>query len=230
MIMSHSDSALAARHCAPLLLALVPFGFVYGAVAVDGGLSVPQTLGFSMTAYAGASQFLAIQMIGLGSPLWAILLAVLAVNSRHLLYSASIGRHLGRFTGVQKALAFFLLVDPAFAAGEAQAAKGGLSPRYYFTFAWCLYVGWALATLLGAMAGGYIEDPRRWGLDFALPVYFLAQTMAFRTRAQFRSTILVGAGTALLAYILLGSPWHITLAGLAGMAAAAIRAPQEGHR
>lgn len=227
--MPRSDTFLAARHCAPLLVALVPFGFVYGAVAVDGGLSVSQTLGFSLATYAGASQFLAIQMIGLGSPLWAILLAVLAVNARHLLYSASIGRHLAGFTRAEKALAFFLLVDPAFAAGEARAATGRLTPRYYFTFGCMLYVGWALATLAGALAGGYIEDPRRWGLDFALPVYFLAQTMAFRRRSQFATTLLVGAGTALLVYATLGSPWHVTLAGVAGMAAAAIRTPPEAR-
>ncbi|WP_062012144.1 AzlC family ABC transporter permease [Aureimonas sp. AU4] len=223
--MNRSDATLAARHCLPLLVALVPFGFVYGAIAVDGGLSLGQTLGFSLATYAGASQFLAVQMIGLGSPLWAILLAVLAVNARHLLYSASIGRHLGAFSPLERALAFFLLVDPAFAAGEARAAEGRLSRSYYFCFAILLYVGWAGATLIGALAGSLIEDPHRWGLDFALPVYFLAQTMAFRKRAQFALTLFVGAATALLAYVTLGSPWHITLAGVAGMLAAAIRRP-----
>lgn len=223
--MSRSDSLLAARHCGPLLVALVPFGFIYGAIAVDAGLTVWQTLGFSLATYAGASQFLAIQMVGLGSPVWAILLAVLAVNARHLLYSASIGRHLGGFTPVQQALAFFLLVDPAFAAGEARAAEGRLGRSYYFAFAILLYVGWAAATLGGAVAGSLIDDPRRWGLDFALPVYFVAQTMAFRRRPQFALTLLVGAATGLLAFVTLGSPWHVTLAGVVAMIVGAIRRP-----
>lgn len=220
-----SDISTAASQCLPLLVALVPFGAVYGAFAVANGLTVWQTLGFSLTVYAGASQFLALQMIGAGSPVWAILVAVVALNARHILYSASVGRHLVRFGGTAKALAFFLLVDPSFAAAEARAAEGPVSRTYYFTFAVLLYVGWALASLVGALFGGLIEDPARFGLDFAIPVYFLAQTMAFRHRPNFLLVAGVSGLVALVAAATLGSPWHVTLGGIAGVLAAALRTP-----
>ena len=223
-----SDLSAALRDSLPLLVALVPFGAVYGAFAVSSGLSVTQTLGFSLIVYAGASQFLALQLIGVGSPLWAVLVAVFAINARHILYSASVGRHLQRFSGPAKAAAFFLLVDPSFAAAEARAARGSLGKTYYFTFALALYLGWALASLVGAVFGGLIDDPRRYGLDFAIPVYFLAQTMAFRARDGFWIVAGASALVAILAAATLGPPWHVTLGGLAGVAVAALRAGGRG--
>ncbi|WP_062217314.1 AzlC family ABC transporter permease [Aureimonas sp. D3] len=217
-------------HSVPLLLALVPFGGVYGALATRMGLSLPETLGFSLSVYAGSSQFLALQMIGTGAPVWAILIGVFAINFRHVLYSASIGRHLGRFNGWEKAVAFFLMVDPSFAAAEARASDGVVRKTYYFTFALVLYVGWALATVLGALFGRLIENPERYALDFALPIYFLAQTMAFRHRRQFWPVAGASAFAAVIAYGTLGSPWHVTLGGLAGILVAVLRTPAGGKQ
>ena len=205
----------------PLLLALVPFGAVYGALAARSELSLTETLGFSLAVYAGSSQFLALQMIGVGSPIWAVLIGVFAINFRHVLYSASIGRHLTRFNTAEKAAAFFLLVDPSFAAAEARAGQGEVRKTFYFSFALMLYVGWAVASLAGALFGRLIEHPERYALDFALPIYFLAQTMAFRHRRRFWPVAGVSAVTALVVYATLGSPWHVTLGGLAGILVAA---------
>ncbi len=205
----------------------MPFGAVYGALAERSGFTLAETLGFSLAVYAGSSQFLALQMIGTGSPLWAILIGVFAINFRHVLYSASVGRHLGRFNPAEKAAAFFLLVDPSFAAAEARASNGEVRKTYYFAFASLLYVGWALASLAGALFGRLIENPERYALDFALPIYFLAQTMAFRRRRLFWPVAGASALVSLLAYATLGSPWHVTLGGLAGVLVAAAAAPRK---
>ncbi|WP_427023999.1 AzlC family ABC transporter permease [Aureimonas ureilytica] len=225
-----SEFRAGVAHSAPLLLALVPFGAVYGALATRTGFTLAETLGFSLSVYAGSSQFLALQMIGTGAPVWAILIGVFAINFRHVLYSASVGRHLSRFDGVEKALAFFLLVDPSFAAAEARASGGVVRKTYYFAFALMLYVGWALASLLGALFGRLIENPERYALDFALPIYFLAQTMAFRHRRQFWPVAGTSAIVALLAYATLGTPWHVTLGGLAGILVASLRTPETPAR
>lgn len=215
----------AVRDAAPLLVALGPFGAVYGAFAIEAGLSTIQTLGFSAFVYAGASQLLGLQLISLGTPLWAIVLSIFALNIRHVLYSASIGRKFERFSGAQKAAAFFFLVDPLFAAAETRAARQPLSRSYYFVYAAILYVGWLASSLLGAMFGGLIEDPVAFGLDMVLPVYFLAQTMAFRNRANFLPVVLTSLSVSALIYLTLGSPWHVTCGGAAGILLAAARSP-----
>ena len=219
----------AARDAAPLLIALVPFGAIFGAFAIDAGLTVAQALGFSAFVYAGASQLLALELIGLGAPLWSILLAVVALNFRHVLYSASIGRHLDRFGGREKSAAFFLLVDPLFAAAEARVAKSPLTKRYYFLYGLVLYSGWVGSTALGALFGGLVGDQRALGLDLVLPVYFLAQTMAFRQRGGFFMVAAIAALVSMIVYVTLGSPWHVTLGGAAGIAFAALRGGDKGR-
>jgi len=223
---ARSESADALREVLPVLLAVLPFGVVYGAIAVQEGLSVAQAMGFSSVVFAGASQLAALQLMGLGAPIWSVLLTVFALNFRHVLYSASLGRHFSSFSFLQKLTGFFLLVDPAFGAAEVRAAKTRLTASYYFTYALVLYIGWLLATLGGAGFGRLIEDPEAFGLDFVLPVYFLALVMTFRKRGLFYPVAGTSLAVSVLIYWLFGPPWHVSLGGLAGIAVAAIVGPQ----
>lgn len=223
---ARSEIRAALRQLLPVLLAVVPFGMVYGAIAVASGLTLWQTLGFSATVYAGASQLAALQLIGLGAPVWSVLLAVVALNFRHVLYSASVGRHLTRFSAPQKAAAFFLLVDPVFGAAEARASGQKLTKTYYFVYGIVLYVGWLAATLAGAVFGALIDDPRAYGLDFILPVYFLTLLMTFRFRSLFYPVALASAAVSILVYVTIGPPWHVTIGGFAGIAFAALARPK----
>ncbi|HEY9058699.1 MAG TPA: AzlC family ABC transporter permease [Aurantimonas sp.] len=222
---ARSEIRAALRQLLPILFAALPFGMVYGAIAIGAGLTLWQTLGFSATVYAGASQLAALQLIGIGAPVWSVLLAVVALNFRHVLYSASVGRHLTRFSAPQKAAAFFLLVDPMFGAAEARASGQKLTKTFYFAYGLVLYFGWLAATLVGALFGALIEDPLAYGLDFILPVYFLTLLMTFRARSQFYPVALASAATSILVYLTIGPPWHVTIGGVAGVFLAAVARP-----
>lgn len=212
-----SEARAGLRQVLPVLVAVLPFGMVYGAIAVDAGLTVFQAVGFSATVYGGASQFVAIEMIGLGSPVLVVALSVFALNFRHVLYSASIGRRLTRFSPLQKAAAFFLLTDPTFAEAEARAARGPLTKSFYFAYNLALYAAWLLSTLIGALFGGLIENPEAFALDFILPVYFLTLLMGFRARAAFYPVVMASAAAAIASYLTLGPPWHVTVGALGGI-------------
>ena len=67
---------------------------------MDGGFTVAEAIGMSAFVYAGAAQLVALQLLAIESPLWAVVLSMFILNFRHVLYSASIGRHLGAFTPV----------------------------------------------------------------------------------------------------------------------------------
>lgn len=223
----HSDTkadtaaTAALRDVVPIIAAIMPFGMVYGTVAAGSGLTLVQTLGFSASVYAGASQLAALQLMGIGAPIWSVLLTVFALNFRHVLYSASVGRHFRLFSRPAKALAFFLLVDPTFGAAEAKAARGELTERYYFVYALLLYIAWLIASGLGAIFGSFIEDPAVYGIDFVLPAYFLALVMTFRRRSNFWPVASASAGASIVIYTLVGPPWHVTLGALTGVAVAA---------
>ena len=211
-----------ARRALPVILSAAPFGLLFGALAVDNGLSVFQAALMSATVFAGSSQMVGIELFGQHAPAWVIAFSIFVVNARHLLYSATTGRRIAHWPAGQKAAAFFLLIDPQFAETEREVEKNGS-----FSFAWYMGMGltfysiWLGFTHLGALFGKLLPDPKPWGIDFLLSIYFLGLVMSFRKRPFWLPVVLVSAAASVLAYKAVGSPWHVSLGALAGVAFAA---------
>jgi predicted branched-subunit amino acid permease len=216
------DFFAGARRALPVILSAAPFGLLFGALAVDNGLSVFQAALMSATVFAGSSQMVGIELFGNQAPSWIIALSIFVVNLRHLLYSATTGRHMAAFTPLQKATAFFFLIDPQFAETEREVEKNGS-----FSFAWYMGIGltfyliWLGLTILGAVFGKILPEPRPWGIDFLLTIYFLGLVMSFRKRPFWLPVVIVSALASVLAYKYVGSPWHVSLGALAGVLFAA---------
>jgi len=220
-----ADVREALKDFAPLIAGVGPFGAVFGALAVDFGLSFSEVVVASATIFAGASQYAMLELIGQNVPAWAIVVSVFAINFRHVLYSASVGRHLEEYSITQKILAFFWLSDIQFALAETRyRERHHISRIYYFTLAVALYCVWLGSNMLGALFGSLIEDPARYGLDFILPIYFISLVVGFRKSANFAIILGVSAIVALLVWKFVGTPWHITIGGIAGLIIAALLA------
>ena len=211
---------LALRDIAPVMLAALPFGVVIGALAAKKGLPFDQIMLMSGLIFAGASQFVALELWGVPPPFWLIVFSVLAVNFRHILYSAALGRKMRHWTPVGRYGGFALMVDPVYVLGEL---RGGarLSGVYYAAIAVPLYFGWLIATALGALFGRLIEDPKDFGLDFVLAAYFIYLVAQFRERPNAVPIILASAVLAIAAFLTIGPPWHIASGAFAGIAVAA---------
>ena len=219
-----SDILDGVKDALPILIAVVPFSAVFGAVAISKGFSFFELMLASASIYAVASQYVMVDLISQNVPAWSVMLSVFAINFRHVLDSASLGRHMQTFSFAQKILAFFLLVDPQYAASEARTTKTTLRPAYYFSYAATVYVTWMVANALGATFGALITHPENFGIDFLLPIYFMGLVAGFHQRPQFLLVLLVSCAASWISYFTLGSPWHITFGGLAGLFAAALTA------
>lgn len=218
-----SEFLAGVRRALPVILSAAPFGLLFGALAVDNGLTVFQAALMSATVYAGASQMVGIELFAGHAPAWLIAFSIFVVNARHLLYSATTGRHFGGFSGARKAVAFFFLIDPQFAETERELEKCGK-----FSFAWYMGMGltfyliWLCLTIMGALFGKLLPEPKPWGIDFLLTIYFLGLVMSFRKRPFWLPVVLVSAAASVLAYKIVGSPWHVSLGALAGVVFAAV--------
>ena len=62
--MSNADFREGLKSGFPIALSAAPFGALFGAVAVDNGLSVAEATIMSGTVYAGASQLVGIELFG----------------------------------------------------------------------------------------------------------------------------------------------------------------------
>jgi predicted branched-subunit amino acid permease len=116
------------RDMAPIVAAASPFGVVFGALAVQKGLSFAEAVAMSAVIYAGASQFAALELWAPPLPVWAILFSVLAVNFRHVLYSAALGRKMRHWPAAGRLAGFGFMVDPVYALGELNAVPASAAP------------------------------------------------------------------------------------------------------
>ncbi len=206
----------------PLMLVVCFFGMLFGATGVNNGLTFWQTILSSASVFAGASQFVFLDLYNQKVPVWSVLVAVFAVNFRHVLYSASISRFLGRFSVPQKYASFFLLSDISFGLGEKRIEKQELTPSYYFGLAIPFYPVWLASTAVGAFSGNLITNPHALGMDMLLSIYFLALLMGFRARPNWLVSVLASGAAAAIVYLTLGSPWHIMIGATFGIVLAAI--------
>ena len=213
-----------ARDGLPFILVVLPFSAVFGVIAVDSGLGIGQTIGFSAIVVAGAAQFAALQMMVEGAPFLVVLLTALAVNLRMAMYSAALAPHLGAAPLWQRGLIAYLNFDNTFALSivRFESEPAMTMPQklaYFLGVATPTVPIWIAGTIIGAVAGARI--PEAWSLDFAVPITFLAVTsLMLRTRAHWAAA---GVSVA-LALLLRDLPLHagLLIAALAAMATGAI--------
>jgi len=213
------------RRAVPPALATAPFGILFGALAIQNGLSAVEATLMSAMIYAGASQLVGLDLFGQKIAPWLIVLSIFAVNFRHVLYSAALGRRLGHWSRMQRVLGFFFLTDPQYADGERQAISRGLTFSWYMGYATLLYSFWVAEAAIGATFGDLISNPYALGLDFMLPIYFVGMVMGFRLRPLWFPVVAASALASTVAYYLIGSPWHVSIGAVAGVLLAAIMTP-----
>ncbi len=226
--MSGGEFLSGMRTAVPSLIATAPFGLLVGAMAIENGLSVGQAVLMSTVLFAGASQLVGIELFAGGVAPWLVLLSIVAVNFRMLLYSAGITRHVARWSLPRRLFSFHFVTDAQFAEIERRVDSGeSISYAWYLGMGLSFLVAWVLETWLGAVFGRLIENPMAFGFDFLVSIYFLGIVMSFRARPGWLPIVIASALGSLIAYRLIGSPWHILMGAAAGIAAGILRAPGE---
>ena len=158
----------------PLMIPVVPFGLIFGVLAIDIGFSPLETMGMSLIIFGGASQIVLLQLFSGGASSLVIISSVGAVNSRHLLYGAVVSEHLSDLKLIWKIIISYFLIDQAFAISNEYLKKNKQSNKYFHLVgggATC-WVIWQSTTFLGIVLGEAIPD--KLGLSFAVPLTFLA--------------------------------------------------------
>ncbi len=221
--MFRDDIRSGARGGLIIAISSAPFAILFGAVASDNGLSVAEATLMSATVYAGASQLVGIELFGHHVAPWLVILSVLAVNFRHILYSAALARYIAHFTPLQKFFTFFLLTDPQFAETVKRAeSRGGVTFAWYLAFGGAIYCPWVLFSAAGAFFGQMMGDPKVLAIDVLLPIYFLGLVIGFRRKPGFVPTVAASAVGSVVAYHTIGSPWHVSIGAAVGVLVAAL--------
>jgi 4-azaleucine resistance transporter AzlC len=165
-----------AKDTLPLLIGAVPFGIIFGALAISSGLSPLASLGMSLFVFAGSAQFVAVGLITQETGVALIILTTFVVNLRHALYSASLAPYVRQLSQRWLLPLAFWLTDETYAVVINRYRKEGVAPFrhwYFLGSALAMYINWQICTVLGIIAGQQLQGMAEWGLEFAMVVSFI---------------------------------------------------------
>jgi len=206
------------RQAASVGLATGAYGVSFGALSVASGLSVLQTCALSLLMFTGGSQFAFVGVVGAGGSGAAALATAGLLGVRNGFYGLQMAPLL-RLRGLRRLAAAHLTIDESTAVGTVQQALRPDRPDLIAVGFWAtglaVFALWNLATLVGAVVGDALGDPRRYGLDAAAAAAFLALVWPRLRAAEPR---LVGLAAAAVAVALV----VVAPAGVPVLAAAVV--------
>lgn len=205
----------------PLVLGAIPFGIIFGAVAVSSGLSPWTAAAMSAFVFAGSSQFVAAGLVASGAGIPIIIITTFVVNLRHGLYSATLAPNMKHLPQRWLLPLGFSLTDETFLVVAERYKRADGSPYhhwFHFGSAAFMYANWQLCTWIGIAAGQAIPNPASWGLDFALVVTFIGMLVPGLRSRPLVVCVLVAGATALVC-VQLPNRLGLIVAILTGMAA-----------
>lgn len=214
-----------ARACIPVIISVAAYGLVWGVLARGAGLSLLEVVLMSGLVFAGAAQFVALDLwtaTPASLPIGALIIAALIVNLRYLLLTATLRPLFASDTGLKGALMMGLVTDENWAMTVLEMKKGRGSVAFLLGGGVMAYVCWMATTVTGHLLGSVVDDPARYGLDFAFTATFLVLLLGmWKSKADLLPWA-VAALSAIITAKLVDGSWHILVGGIVGSLAGAL--------
>ncbi len=189
------------------------YGISFGALGIAAGLSVLQTQALSALMFTGGSQFAFVGAIaGGGAP---ALVSASLLGIRNLIYGAQMNAAFAP-RGLTRLLQAHVTIDESVATSVAQDIADE-QRRGFWSAGLGVFILWNLFTLLGAVLGNALGDPKTWGLDGAAVAAFLGLLWP---RLHNRDTVAIAVASAFVTLLLV----PVLAPGLPLLAAAAVAA------
>ena len=184
------------REALGVVFATSAYGISFGALAVASGLDVWQTCVLSLLMFTGGSQFAFVGVFTAGgvAALPSAIASAALLGVRNVAYGMRMSPIVGGGP-VRNAAAAHFTIDESTAVAISQS-----DPRLRQVGFWVtgigIFVGWNITTLVGALVGDVLGDPKAWGLDAAAAAAFLALLWP---RLRQRQAVVVGIAAAVVA-------------------------------
>lgn len=223
VVFTLSGALEGARRCLPIEVSGFAIGLVFGVLARQVGLSVTESVLMSALVFSGAAQFVVLGLWTAPLPVITIALTTLVVGLRHLLMGAALGPWFSRLPPLKAYGSVFFMADENWALTMSEFSKGRRDGAFLLGGGLAMFASWTISTLIGRTIGGALQDPSRWGLDFAFTAVFLALLAGMWKGRTDLLPWAMAAVVAVAADYWLPGQWYILLGGLAGSLAGVVR-------
>lgn len=202
----------------PIMIGYLPIAISFGIIAMQSNLYLYQALLMSVTVFAGASQFMAVNMLFMGASGAEIVLAAFILNFRHFIMGMSLMNRLKSIPLRWKAFLSFGITDETFAVASADEDMTENVSRFYVLGMFAgAYFSWILGTLAGGLLSMAIPPGISESMSIALYSMFIALLIP-AVRKKWKLGI-IAAASGLLNFILsrwLTVGWGIVLSTIIG--------------
>ena len=136
-----------------------------------------------------------------------------------MLMSASLQPWLGGLPRWQIYPALHFLTDPGWLIATRYRTEGGTDAGVFFGSSVMLAVAWMGASAAGYLAGALVADPRRFGVDLVMPIFFAAMLIPLWRGARRAGAWVIAGAVAVLVQHLIGGWWFVVAGAIAGCVA-----------
>jgi predicted branched-subunit amino acid permease len=176
-VITRRGALLGIRRVSVLMPGVVVFAVAFGAAAAAKGLSLLDAVLMSALVYAGVAQLVAME---LWRPEWTwgavagLAVVTATVNARMVLQGASLQPWFAQHSKAVNAAHLFLFTDANWLIGTRYHGEGGRDLGVLIGAGVVLWFVWVAATVPGYLLGALVADPRRYGIDLVMPIFFAA--------------------------------------------------------
>lgn len=188
----------------PVLAGYLVLGFGFGLLLSAQGYGVLWAIAMSITMYAGAMQYVAVDLIGSGASLISTAIMTLLVNARHIFYGISL---LDKYTckGFKKFYMMFALTDETYSLVCGDRLPEGVNKdTYYFMISLMNHIYWIIGGAIGAGVGT-LFDFNTAGVEFAMTALFISIFVEQWLSTKNHISALIGVFSSVICLLIFGA-------------------------
>lgn len=200
----------------PVIFGFLPVAVTFAIMSVGAGLTPLETVLMSVFVFAGASQIMAVGMIGTGAGVVSIVITAFVLNLRHVIMSTCVFKRIHTKNVFQKMLGALSITDEGFALVTTEDEKHSDFP-FLLGVITVTYLSWIAGTVIGVFASEIL--PRIVADSFGIALYalFLALIVP-NVKGNFKLllTVIITAVINSVLYTLIGSSWAVIASTVLG--------------
>lgn len=160
------------KSSAPIILGYVPIAITFGLISKESGVSLIDSIIISATVYAGASQFMGLNLLMAGAGTIEILITTFLINFRFFLTGTAFINRLKEDLGKWSLIVGHTLTDETFSVSFIRKKK--LTRKYILALNIPSYLSWIIGTLIGHYFGSILPKIVTESMGIALYAMFIA--------------------------------------------------------
>ncbi|GAB6098222.1 AzlC family ABC transporter permease [Halanaerocella petrolearia] len=157
----------------PIALGYIPIAITFGLLSNSADIPNYISIIMSVLVFAGASQFVAVKLLALGTSIGQIILTTFIINLRHFLMTASISQRIKPGTSKKlRSLLAFGITDETFSVSSLRPEEE-LAPYFILGLNLISYSAWVGGTALGVFLGTKLPPVIQSSMGIALYAMFI---------------------------------------------------------